>query len=66
MQKWEYLYVELHGVVVEQVNEEQIAPEGISQFLKRVGEAGWEAVGITDASETAVSWRLILKRPKQG
>lgn len=71
MTKWEYLYARVEDEIVKYINNQPaggkllgtfgLGGEGVVEFLSKVGQEGWELVGITQGA--GVSWRLILKRP---
>lgn len=71
MDKWEYMVVRSYGGVVMRVNDQEVAkmagatPVGqlLHEFLNRVGEEGWEVVGMAGVREGA---EIVLKRPDTG
>jgi hypothetical protein len=71
MDKWEYMLVRSYGGVVMRVNDQEIGkmagatPVGqlLHEYLNRVGEEGWEVVGMAGVREGA---EIILKRPDTG
>jgi len=74
MTKWEYMYAKAEDDKILEVNGAEVGAfagvpiggaerPGISEFLGKSGQEGWEVVGICPASESASFWRLVLKRP---
>ena len=72
MTKWDYLYAELHDDKVQKVDgrkvknllvREPATDTDVTSFLKKMGQEGWEVVGLCPANTTGNDWRLVLKRP---
>jgi len=72
MTKWEHAYALAYDDKLEMMNGisagqssllADIKGPSVSQFLSKMGQDGWEVVGICPASEHAGRWRIILKRP---
>ncbi len=72
MQKWEYLFIlalengvfECNG---EPLNKGKLGIKlciPLQPYLDTLGNEGWELVGICPATEGALQWRLVFKRPK--
>jgi len=68
MQKWEYLVVRTYGGVVVLVDGHEVAQMGgaqpvgalLHEYLSRVGQEGWEVVGMAGVREGT---EIVLKRP---
>jgi len=74
MTKWEYLYAVAFVDEIQEINGQPIGEHSgffqrakgrpsVADFLEKSGQDGWEAIGISPASENAVAWRILLKRP---
>ena len=68
MNKWEYQVVRTYGGVVMMANGQELGKivsnqpvgEMLFEYLNKVGEDGWEAVGMAEARGGV---EVILKRP---
>ena len=68
MQKWEHMVIRSYGEVVMHVNGQETAKmvgtqpvgEMLYEFLARVGQDGWEVVGMAGVREGS---EIVLKRP---
>ncbi|HEX6303290.1 MAG TPA: hypothetical protein VFZ76_03810 [Anaerolineales bacterium] len=69
MQQWEHMAVRSYGGVVVMVDGQEVAQmsgpqpvgEMLYEFLNRVGEDGWEVVGMAGVREGT---EIVLKRPR--
>ena len=71
MTKWEYMYVEAYKRNITLINDKEVGElksifqgftgqPSISKFLEKVGQEGWELVGMCGDGE--YHCRLVLKR----
>jgi hypothetical protein len=64
MLQWEYLYIVADRDEVFKINSELIERTDLPNYMRHLGQEGWELVGITAEGAATGYWRLVFKRPQ--